>query len=256
MKKLLLIGKFNKTYEHLHYYLRGYFDTRISVPNQEIVRGIMGIVNPDVIVISMADMNRESIGVFDEIYQYYPKIPVVCIGSKNEQMHFEEYMYRSQFTMLTRPLENESVLTVICDKLHLKYDPENKTVDGQGKLLKSVMLVDDNAFQIKVLSSILEERYDVRLATSGRDALELIKDRKPDLIFLDYEMPEYDGRQTLQMIRESEEGKDIPVVYLTSVRDKEHIDAVLDLEPAGYLLKPANAEKIYAVTDKILEHKG
>ena len=48
------------------------------------------------------------------------------------------------------------------------------------------------------------------------------------MIFLDYEMPICDGKMTLEMIRELEESKDIPVVFLTGVSDKEHIAAVLE----------------------------
>ena len=46
--------------------------------------------------------------------------------------------------------------------------------------------------------------------------------------------------------------KDIPVVFLTGVSDKEHIEAVLELKPAGYLLKPANADRIYNIIEKVL----
>lgn len=59
-----------------------------------------------------------------------------------------------------------------------------------------------------------------------------------DLIFLDYEMPICDGKMTLEMIRELEESKDIPVVFLTGVSDKEHIAAVLErLANSGLISK-------------------
>ncbi len=46
------------------------------------------------------------------------------------------------------------------------------------------------------------------------------------------------------------------MVFLTGVREKEHIKAVLELHPAGYLLKPAGAEMIYDILDKVLgEHE-
>ena len=110
MKKVFFIGKFNKTFESMHYYLRGYFNIQICVPNLDMVNGMLKMNQPDAILISMTDMNREHIGVFDKIYQTYAQIPVICVGSHNEQMHFEEYMYRSQFKMLTRPIENEIIL--------------------------------------------------------------------------------------------------------------------------------------------------
>lgn len=253
MKKVFFIGKFNKTFESMHYYLRGYFNIQICVPNLDMVKGMLKMNQPDAILISMIDMNREHVGIFDKIYQTYAQIPVVCVGSHNEQMHFDEYMSRSQFKMLTRPIENEKVLEEICKVLRLEYDPIRKTVDGEEKKLKRVLLVDDNAFQIRVLSSILQERYEVQLATSGMEALTIIGNRKPDIIFLDYEMPDFDGKMTFQMIKDIDGAEDIPVFFLTGVKDRAHIQAVLDLKPAGYLLKPASAEMIYEVTNKYLE---
>ena len=90
------------------------------------------------------------------------------------------------------------------------------------------------------------------MATSGMQALTLIGKKKPDMIFLDYEMPMCDGKMTLEMIREIDEAKDIPVVFLTGVSDKSHIEAVLKLKPAGYLLKPADASRIYGIIEEIL----
>ena len=82
------------------------------------------------------------------------------------------------------------------------------------------------------------------------EALEMIEKRVPDIIFLDYEMPEQDGKETLEKIRAMEKAKDVPVVFLTGVGDKPHIEAVLELKPAGYLLKPASKEMIYEMLEK------
>ena len=74
--------------------------------------------------------------------------------------------------------------------------------------------------------------------------------QRPDVILLDYEMPVCDGRQTLEMIRADEEMKDIPVIFLTGVNDRENIQAVLRLRPAGYLLKPAVPERRIETIEK------
>ena len=90
-----------------------------------------------------------------------------------------------------------------------------------------------------MLSEMLKEEYDVMLANSAMKALTMIGKRVPDVILLDYEMPMCDGRMALQMIREVEEAKNIPVIFLTGVKSAAHIRAVLELHPSGYLLKPA-----------------
>ena len=58
-----------------------------------------------------------------------------------------------------------------------------------------------------------------------------------DLILLDYEMPIVDGPQLLKMIRFEESTKDIPVMFLTSKSDKEHVLTAANLKPEAYLLK-------------------
>lgn len=66
----------------------------------------------------------------------------------------------------------------------------------------------------------------------------------PELILLDYEMPEVNGKETLEVIRTQKNYCDIPVVFLTAVADKQKISEVLALQPQGYLLKPVEQQKL------------
>ena len=69
---------------------------------------------------------------------------------------------------------------------------------------------------------------------------------------LDYEMPVVDGKQTLEMIRAENDIANIPVVFLTGVSDREHIEAVISLKPAGYMLKPPVKAKILEAIAKAI----
>ncbi len=83
----------------------------------------------------------------------------------------------------------------------------------------------------------LKDIYRVSLADSGKQAMETLAKNRPDLILLDYEMPETSGPQVLKMIKDDPNTADIPVIFLTGMSDKENIMKVLSLKPAGYLLK-------------------
>ena len=61
-----------------------------------------------------------------------------------------------------------------------------------------------------------------------------------------------DGRQTLEMIRADEDICNIPVIFLTGVDDRAHIQAVLALRPAGYMLKPPVASKLFDAIEKAI----
>ena len=103
---------------------------------------------------------------------------------------------------------------------------------------KRILVVDDNGTMLRTMKAMLSDRYEVAVAVSGAQAMTSIGKQRPDLILLDYEMPVCDGRMTLEMIRADEEMRDIPVMFLTAVNDRENIEAVLRLKPAGYFLKP------------------
>ena len=112
--------------------------------------------------------------------------------------------------------------------------------------------MDDNGTMLRTMKAMLSDRYEVAVAVSGAQAMTSIGKQRPDLILLDYEMPVCDGRMTLEMIRADEEMRDIPVMFLTAVNDRENIEAVLRLKPAGYFLKPPVKDKLTAEIDRVL----
>ena len=112
--------------------------------------------------------------------------------------------------------------------------------------------MDDSGVLLRSVKAMLDKYYDFGVATDGEMAMKQAKKKKPDLILLDYEMPGWDGKKTLEEFRKDEELKDIPVVFLTGVADREHILAVLGLKPEGYLLKPIEQQKLLDTIEKVL----
>ena len=100
---------------------------------------------------------------------------------------------------------------------------------------------------------MLEKNYDVLLANSGEKGLACMKNKRPDLVLLDYDMPGMDGKETFEKIKEDEELQDIPVIFLTSVAERKQIIAVLKNMPDGYILKPPSRDNIIS---KIRETLG
>ena len=72
-----------------------------------------------------------------------------------------------------------------------------------------------------------------------------------DLVLVDYEMPEMRGPEVLEQIRSNRDTKNIPVIFLTGIADRDKIQQALALNPQGYILKPTDKktlrEKISAV---------
>ena len=105
----------------------------------------------------------------------------------------------------------------------------------------SLLIVDDENANLKVLAHILGADYTIYTATNGTSALEKAKEYLPDLIMLDILMPGMDGYQTLAEIKETEEIKRIPIIFITGLDSEEDEEKGLSLDAADYIIKPFSA---------------
>lgn len=107
-----------------------------------------------------------------------------------------------------------------------------------------ILAVDDTPVNLMVLDSILEENFDLRVATSGKDALAIVTDIAPDLILLDVLMPEMDGYETCRHLKQVDAVKDVPVLFVTAVHDSEVHAKCLEVGGSGVIEKPVNRQKL------------
>ena len=117
-----------------------------------------------------------------------------------------------------------------------------------------ILIVDDNSMNLKVAKGLLKPTLaEVTLALSGKECLELIKDTRFDMVFLDHMMPEMDGIETLARARKEDNlCKDVPFIALTAnaiagARD-EFINAGFD----EYLSKPVKPGELYEMVKKYM----
>ena len=101
-----------------------------------------------------------------------------------------------------------------------------------------VLIVDDEPGNIKILSNVLAQDYALSVATNGRQALEIARVQSPDIILLDMIMPEMDGIEVCEALKASEETKDIPVIFVTSMSDTANEERGLDAGAVDYISKP------------------
>ena len=251
MQKLFFVGKFNKFFEEVNEYLSQHFAVQVCVDNAELVKGMLKLVKPDLILISMLDMEEDGIEIFYELKDSHANTPILCLETYDQPTIFGDILKHAAFSSIELPAStvriHEKISSMLCAK-----QPEEVVEEQEEEAKPCVMFIDDNAFQIRVLKEMLKNRYDVLLATSGMQALEVITNRIPDIIFLDYDMPEYDGRQTLELIRKISGAEEVPVFFLTGVKDPAQMEAAMELNPTGYLIKPATAEMIHACLDEYL----
>jgi len=111
---------------------------------------------------------------------------------------------------------------------------------------RKALLVDDDARNIFALSSVLERRgMEVLTATTGREAIAILKaDRGISIVLMDIMMPEMDGYETIQAIREDPSVRRLPIIALTAKAMKGDRERCLDAGASDYLAKPVNTEQL------------
>jgi two-component system sensor histidine kinase/response regulator len=120
-----------------------------------------------------------------------------------------------------------------------------------------VLIVDDVPKNLQVLGNILRNRgYNISVATSGEQALNMMDKILPDLILLDVIMPGIDGFQVCEELKASEKTKDIPVIFLSAKTQTEDIVKGFELGAADYVTKPFIKEELLARVHTLLALKN
>lgn len=109
-----------------------------------------------------------------------------------------------------------------------------------------ILVVDDNKENLKVISGYLREKgYKLALAFDGKNALKILDDNKIDLILLDVMMPEMDGYEVCEKIKQNVATTDIPIIFITAKTDTDDVVKVFQTGGADYLTKPFKKEELY-----------
>lgn len=170
--------------------------------------------------------------------------PIFVIGELTEVKEVEEVLGKELITeIFLHPINTMEAAEII-----RKYVDDYYRQDK-----KKILVVDDSAPMLRTIKLWLDRKYSVSLANSGTMAIKHLSLNRPDLILLDYEMPICNGKQVYQMIHAEMEFADVPIMFLTGKNDKESIMSVMELKPAGYLLKTLGSEQIIAAIDEFFD---
>lgn len=101
-----------------------------------------------------------------------------------------------------------------------------------------ILIIEDDEFLVNIYQTKFEiEGFKVFLAKDGEQALKVAKSKLPDIILLDILLPKLDGFAVLEELKKDPATKDIPVILLTNLGQKEDVQKGLNLGAADYLIK-------------------
>lgn len=162
------------------------------------------------------------------------RLPVLMVTSEVERSRIQDVIAAGVSGLLVKPFNASLLRTRLERMLSLEVRPPPKAVprarteagdadDSAGPQSQfmlpasHILVVDDNATTLALLSRLFKDDYDVSAAPSGREALRVCRSQHPpDLVLIDVQMPEMDGFEAVGRMRETPHMVNIPVIFVTS----------------------------------------
>ncbi|MCI8528315.1 MAG: response regulator [Lachnospiraceae bacterium] len=290
--KALLAGKNNSVISDFFAQLDDDFEILTTSDRYGDILGHIKYFKPDVFVFCIANETRDNMVRMVNIKQKLSDfaIPFVLVGSEEDCEEFGRVAINVANLTLVKPMSAHVMQKKICDFLGIWQPTTKKAAEQQEKFMfpeepslmqrtsvgdallarmedssleelilkpaktqrKHILVVDDAPMMLKTIKEQLHHEYDIATAVNGGIAMKFLEKKKTDLILLDFEMPGENGPAVLEKLRANEATKEIPVVFLTGVSDREKIQEALAMKPQGYLLKPIDRERLMDVIRKLI----
>jgi CheY-like chemotaxis protein len=122
--------------------------------------------------------------------------------------------------------------------------------------MKTVLFIEDNNDIRENTCELLElEGYNVIFAENGKIGLALAKANHPDIIVCDIQMPEIDGYEVLNILKNDPSTSQIPFIFLSASVEKKNISIGLNMGAKAYIQKPFDPEELFNIVAQTLEQE-
>lgn len=263
--RLLLTGKNRVVIDDFFSQLWMEYECLTSSVRFEDLNNHLKYITPDAVIFCLLEDDDSSMQQLVSLREVMQKneIPLIVIGTKEDCNSFGRYAPGIADLAVEKPLSSVAISERIGFFLkEWKAAKESARIareealrqeeEAQKQKKKHILVVDDEPQMLKLIKEQLHEEYDVATAVSGKVAMRFLANRSTDLILLDYEMPDESGPQVLEQLHKNGGTKNIPVVFLTGIMDRDKIQYALQFKPQGYLLKPIDHEKLMETIKKLL----
>lgn len=169
---------------------------------------------------------------------------------KPDYPDYEQWMVVRRFNRkLKQEIEAQFAAEGLPTAATLRDIASRREASGVGTGRRTILVVDDEEDLADTVAALLEARgYRVSKASDGAQALRLAEEIRPDLILLDYELPETDGLEVISALRRNERTRDVPVLLSTASRI-----SIEDVRKAdGFLAKPFHEELLYEMVGRLM----
>ncbi|GAA0581978.1 response regulator [Caenispirillum bisanense] len=121
-------------------------------------------------------------------------------------------------------------------------------------MAKTILIVEDNDLNMKLFNDLLQAHgYDTLQTKDGREVLGIAREKRPDLILMDIQLPEISGLEITRMLKDDADLRSIPVVAVTAFAMKGDEEKIREGGCEGYIAKPISVATFLQTVNKFLE---
>ncbi len=123
---------------------------------------------------------------------------------------------------------------------------------------KTILIVDDVIENIDIFIGILSDTYRIRVATTGKEAISQVKQEKPDLILLDFMLPDMSGYEVCRELKNSDDTEEVPIILTSSFANIRNEELGLQIGISDFLYEPFSPElvrvRVHSHLEKYMKH--
>lgn len=189
----------------------------------------------------------------NEHKQSLPAVLMVTAFDKSDAMSLSQSAGIDGF--LEKPVDASLLLDAMTNALNIDGSQNQELRKASQGLLDfshaHILLVEDNALNQQVVLGFLEETHvNIDVAENGLIALEKLRTKTYDLVFMDLQMPEMDGITATIEIRKQDKFSDLPIIAMTAHAMQEELQKCLDVGMNDYFTKPIDPNALFSLVSK------
>jgi len=117
-----------------------------------------------------------------------------------------------------------------------------------------ILIVDDNPHAVSLVSIVLKRNLDCELSVAfdGSSAIKQAREAIPDLILMDWQMPGIDGIRAIEILKEDEVTRGIPIIMITCYTEQDYLQKAVDVGVSDFIRKPFDSVELLARVNSLL----
>jgi len=193
----------------------------------------------DVIFMDIKMPGINGVQTFREIKKIDPKAAVIMMTAYSVEELVKEALEEGAYAIVYKPFDIDRIVAIIEEVLHEKI---------------LILVVDDEFGDRETLKMILEDKgYRVATARDGAEAIEMVKSRHYNIIFLDVRLPDMNGVETYEQVRKIDPRA--TVIMMTGYTEEDLVKRAITQGAYTCIYKPFNMERVIALVEDIAKEK-